>query len=328
MLASGARTAGMFRIDGAEVGFERSWNMPGEFMAEFGSHYVAGDPRVARALSGPVGSIVSDADPELRRGMVKSGVDGLARAYDLPHTLASMFRRDSSGTWGLYLTRSGTQGAHEADQMALFGLAITHIQRAVSLRLQLAQARMHVAVADAMGGGNPPALMLVDQARRLRWADASAERLLGSSRCMGCRQGCLRLREAAAERMLGLGLQAIARGEEAGDFDLPADGVAAGYRVRILPYRTQGWVAAPGMLFLLVIARVERTGPADSLTLRQRAVLDLLVQGLSNRDIAARLSLSVNTVRNHVQAILTRLGARNRTECVALARTPQPPHPL
>lgn len=56
------------------------------------------------------------------------------------------------------------------------------------------------------------------------------------------------------------------------------------------------------------------------LTPRQREVLELLGQGLSNKLIARRLSLSENTVRRHVQGILEHLGVASRAEAVIAAR--------
>lgn len=55
------------------------------------------------------------------------------------------------------------------------------------------------------------------------------------------------------------------------------------------------------------------------LTARQREVLALLADGLSNVEIAERLFISVRTVENHVSAILTTLGATSRDEAVAMS---------
>jgi DNA-binding NarL/FixJ family response regulator len=57
----------------------------------------------------------------------------------------------------------------------------------------------------------------------------------------------------------------------------------------------------------------------DKLTERQKEVLHLLSQGLSNKGIANRLDLSEGTVKLHVSAIMRALGARNRTEAVLVA---------
>lgn len=58
---------------------------------------------------------------------------------------------------------------------------------------------------------------------------------------------------------------------------------------------------------------------AGQLTPREREVLSLLVEGRDNAEIARRLAVSANTVRTHVQSILTKLGVRNRLQAAAFA---------
>jgi len=59
----------------------------------------------------------------------------------------------------------------------------------------------------------------------------------------------------------------------------------------------------------------------EALTGREREVLQLLVDGASNREIAQRLVLSVNTVKKHVFNICGKLGVQSRTQAIAKART-------
>ena len=57
----------------------------------------------------------------------------------------------------------------------------------------------------------------------------------------------------------------------------------------------------------------------DDLTPREAEVLDLISEGLSNKQIAKRLAISVNTVKFHVNALLSKFGAKTRTELAVRA---------
>ena len=59
--------------------------------------------------------------------------------------------------------------------------------------------------------------------------------------------------------------------------------------------------------------------PAQPLTPRQAEVLGFLVRGLTNSDIARQLGISVERVKDHLNAIFAKIGAANRVEAVAIA---------
>jgi DNA-binding CsgD family transcriptional regulator len=68
-----------------------------------------------------------------------------------------------------------------------------------------------------------------------------------------------------------------------------------------------------------LVRELDRTLSAnDPLSPREREVVDLVLAGLTNQDIAQRLFLSERTVESHVRNILMKLGCRNRTELIRL----------
>ena len=116
------------------------------------------------------------------------------------------------------------------------------------------------------------------------------------------------LSSGARRALRGGALGALARSSPPEAIAPAALAVAAGHRVLDASF-------APELLAL-------GSGPAifaEPLSPREQEVLELLSEGLSNRDIAARLGVSSHTAKFHVNAILDKLGATSRTEAVVLA---------
>jgi two-component system, NarL family, response regulator LiaR len=62
------------------------------------------------------------------------------------------------------------------------------------------------------------------------------------------------------------------------------------------------------------------TGPLATLSSQERRILALMVEGERGPEMAARLHISVGTIRTHTQNIFTKLGVHSRLEAVAIAR--------
>lgn len=75
----------------------------------------------------------------------------------------------------------------------------------------------------------------------------------------------------------------------------------------------------PVVAKILVQSASQKSKLGDDLTDRELEVLGLIVEGRTNQEIAEELTISIGTVRFHVSNILSKLGARNRTEAARLA---------
>jgi DNA-binding NarL/FixJ family response regulator len=65
--------------------------------------------------------------------------------------------------------------------------------------------------------------------------------------------------------------------------------------------------------------KAETTDPLAALSSQEKRVLELIGEGLTNREIAERMFLSEKTVKNYVSALLTKLGMQRRSQAAALA---------
>jgi len=97
--------------------------------------------------------------------------------------------------------------------------------------------------------------------------------------------------------------------------DVDADDLADAIRAA---YRGEPTLAPEAAWALFKAARRGRE-LGDDLTEREREVLGLLVEGLTNREIADRMIISDSTVKTHVSNVLSKLGVATRTEAVSVA---------
>lgn len=76
---------------------------------------------------------------------------------------------------------------------------------------------------------------------------------------------------------------------------------------------------AAAALMARIRSDAEKPGPLAALTDRERIVLDLIGEGLTNRQIGKRMSVAEKTVKNYVSGVLTKLGMQRRTQIAVLA---------
>jgi PAS domain S-box-containing protein len=119
--------------------------------------------------------------------------------------------------------------------------------------------------------------------------------------------------------------RAVERGEPT-DFEIAfvdASGHLRGARVQHLPLRDGNTIV--GVLTLAFDVRrppseIIGLKPDPRLTLCQRQILELIASGLSTADVAKELTLSIETVRNHLRNASKELRAHSRVEAIATAQ--------
>jgi two-component system, NarL family, response regulator DevR len=65
--------------------------------------------------------------------------------------------------------------------------------------------------------------------------------------------------------------------------------------------------------------QASRSDPLDGLTAQERRILELIGEGLTNRQIGARMYLAEKTVKNYVSRLFAKLGMERRTQAAAYA---------
>jgi PAS domain S-box-containing protein len=114
--------------------------------------------------------------------------------------------------------------------------------------------------------------------------------------------------------------RAVERGEPT-DFEtafIDASGQLRGTRAQHLPLRDGDETV--GVLILAFDVPLPPSDPKPRLTPRQREILRLIAFGLSTAEVARELTLSTETVRNHLRNAFRELNAHNRVEAIATAR--------
>lgn len=178
-------------------------------------------------------------------------------------------------------------------------------------------------VADALGAALSagPGIEVVgaaDSAHVVLWDSGSFEkapaaRLQLPAAELGVPVLALARDEAHATQLLGVGARGTVL-RQASAPRLAAAVIAIRYGFYVVDIEL-----ATASLAAVLPPPAEADASEAGLTAREREVLALLAQGLSNKSIARRLSVSIHTIKFHVNSILSKLDADSRTQAVTSA---------
>ncbi|GAA4180626.1 helix-turn-helix transcriptional regulator [Gryllotalpicola koreensis] len=226
-------------------------------------------------IGGILDELREQEDPEMVLQAVEVGLQAHADAFEERFPRARNTQADSVAASLIGLAR----GVAEADELSPLAVMMLHRSEAEFARLYER-----------------------DTAKQWR---AIAEAALASGHLF---------EEAYARYRAGVRALSVRASGEASDLLARAHEIAAQLRARPLSDRVLGIVHAGGVKLGATPRKLERREFIGGLSEREMQVLELIAQGLSNRDIAARLFISERTVGVHVSRILGKLGVRNRTE--------------
>ena len=165
------------------------------------------------------------------------------------------------------------------------------------------------------------AAYIVDRQRRVRWQNAASIELVGDVR--GRLDGSVGLDRddvGRARKAFERKLNGAAHTELEVSLARP-DGTRVRLAVNSVPLKGADGVVIGSFGLVQVLGEVESSlTRAPSLSPRERETLTLLAAGCSTAQMAEKMSISKETVRNHVKGVLRSLGATSRVEAVAKAR--------
>ena len=108
------------------------------------------------------------------------------------------------------------------------------------------------------------------------------------------------------------------------ELDVLVEVTSAGNEAYTWVHRVRSLVLVDGRgkpeSLVLIMDDVTDRASTGQLTARERDVLGLICEGLADKDIAARLKLAPNTVRNHVATVYSKLNVHSRSEAIVWAR--------
>jgi PAS domain S-box-containing protein len=159
---------------------------------------------------------------------------------------------------------------------------------------------------------------LIDRHGIIRWLNPAAEKLVGDVRGRQLTSALAPEEHRRGREIFTRNLLGPPEGSDNRGVLLDVNGERFTAELSAVPLESGGHVIGVFGLFKDVEDDPPRP-PHPKLTPRQGEVLRLLERGYSTDEIASELHLSIETVRNHIRAVLRALGVHSRLEAVAVA---------
>jgi DNA-binding CsgD family transcriptional regulator len=328
-----ARRGALVILDTTEAGSNmicwRGWS--NEEIQLFLDRYSAIDPWRIRGARWPEGTVGTDADLCSREEM-ESSVAFLEfyAPHDAIHGIGGTIMLTSAGRSIFSATRGAGDGPFGEAEKALLRPLMPPLKRAALLRGELGSLRRQLAMLTDHLNRYAHAFLLADASARIFYANLAAGEVTGRRDGIAMENGHLRIasaREDTAFRKAAVEISS-GRGAPLRRFVVSRPSQRKPYRLILMPVEDSGsiplGVSVPTMSILVVDAesRPEPDVPIlcelFSLTAAEARVAGNLALGLSIKEIAASLGISVETVRTHIKRTFAKTGTERQGELISL----------
>jgi DNA-binding CsgD family transcriptional regulator len=313
-----------------------TFNFDNDFIQDYLEHMVPLDPTVKYLVAHPDQPIVHDGLILTEREKDFSAYyDWQRRKCDINYRMVGQTRPAPGVQAGVALHRSRNAGRYEAEDLDLFGFVHSHVQRALAIAIRLGSLGAMNACTTAMLDRNPAAILLLDQSKRIVYANARAEAFRsGQDGVRLSPAGILLARKQENDKLQHLIARILSAqqvpGGSAGVMYVVRPSGKRPFCIAVARVRTQyGMLTAFRPALCIAIADPEaRTfvatddlATAFGLTKAEAKLAVLLATGEELRSAASILGITYGTARARLAQIFDKTQTRRQAELVRVLLT-------
>ena len=245
------------------------------------------------------------------------------QSHNVFYSMGLKLRLEAGTEAYLNCQRPKAKGPFEEREGLVYATLLPHLRRALGLHAQFRQMDTRSKGLETSLEMYGHAVLGLDCRGRVVLCTESAAELVGQCAALGITRARLRFAKAGDGAKLQHLLAATLSGGPGGAVWLNRIG-ASPLRVTVCPYRGALPGTTSALAALIFLSDSSRKSPSRATSLRmlydltptECRVADLLLEGLETRELAQRLSVTLETARFHVKRILTKTGARRQSEFI------------
>jgi len=322
------------RSSGPKMSAFAALNFEPPFIDDYLQNMIMHDPTVQFIVAHPQKKLIHDSEVITEREKDKHFYyDWHHRYSDTRHRLAGMALIENRVSSGLTVHRTRKQGDYHPDAISRFEFMLAHLERAVSIGFKLGTLGAHQQMTFEMLDANPLAIIVLDEAARLVFANEAAQRLASAQEGLTIVGAGISLQHATDNRTLQ---KLIGDALSPQNFDdRNSTGVMRALRrsgkrpfsILVSPLRrTQFLLTKSRPAVCIVISDPERKTTLSDVMLRslyglthtESRLARHLANGVSLRAAADDLRITYKTARTHLVSIFRKTSTSRQAELVTL----------